>query len=145
MGLTYKIHVMLVNHRRMERPVHIWVYMDIFHHFVWYAFVVVILTISVGYSIIIYLRKNACLASEEYNKVNIVNVITSSALFPLSVMLGSGDVTNSLSSRIIFFSIGLLSCIIWSHYSSDLMARDRIYHRTVRKDDVIDNEKTIKP
>jgi hypothetical protein len=58
------------------------------------------------------------------NEPYFLNVLASTAHFPLQLMLeGSNVATTTLSSKIIFLSIGLMSGIIWSHYSSDLMAR----------------------
>jgi hypothetical protein len=60
----------------------------------------------------------------EDNKLYFLNVLASTAHFPLQLMLEGSDVaTKTVSSKIILLSIGLMSGIIWSHYSSDLMAR----------------------
>jgi hypothetical protein len=101
--------------------------MDIFQNWVWFAFVGVIIISSIGYSIIINSRTILCNASMEYNMVNFANVLASTALFPLHIMLGSDVSTNSMASKIICLSIGLMSCIMWSYYSSDMMSRDGIH------------------
>jgi hypothetical protein len=82
---------------------------------------------SFGYSIIINSRAILCNASMEYNMVNFANVLASTALFPLHIMLGSDVSTNSLASKMICLSVGLMSCIIWSYYSSDMMSREGIH------------------
>jgi hypothetical protein len=87
----------------------------------------VIIMSSFGYSIIIYSRTILGNASVEYNMVNIANILASTALFPLHNMLGSDVSTNSMASKIICLGFGLMSCIIWSYYSSDMMSRDRIH------------------
>jgi hypothetical protein len=110
-------------YRIMKKPVNIWVYMDIFQHLVWYACAVSILTVSLGYSIIIFMRINYCNSSEDSEKFNFFNVAALTALFPLHLMLGPDVDTKTVSAKIICLSIGLMSGFIWSHYSSDLMAR----------------------
>jgi hypothetical protein len=60
----------------------------------------------------------------EDNILYSLHVLASTAHFPLRLMLEGSDIaTKTVSSKIILLSIGLMSGIIWSHYSTDLMAR----------------------
>jgi hypothetical protein len=98
--------------------IQIWAYIDIFETLVWFTITGLIITISLAYTMICCSKINE--SSEEYSCFTVFALTT---IFPLNLILGSGIVTKSASAKMISLSTGLMTCILWCHFSSDLMAR----------------------